>query len=455
MAMLLLFSAVAPAQSSRHNIHDPVEIAAVLDTVIQKRMERYHIPGFSIAIVKDGKLFWSKGYGYADLESNRKVEAGKTIFRIGSITKVFTATAMMQLVDEGKIRLSDDINIYLDDKLTYKNGVPVTLHHLLSHSEGFREITGRRTQSADKIFPLSTFLKSRLIQDHAAGEIGHYGTYGIALSGLLLERLSGMPYRDYLQNKFFQPLQMDHTNATTVSGPDEINFATGYEFSNDKYKKMAFEYYHTFPASDINSTVTDMANFMIMHLNNGRFGNNTVLQPQTALSMRATQFRNHPRVVGFGYGFWESTINGTKAVHHGGIMDGYASSMYLWPDKNMGVFMVCNMEAPNFLGSILNNFLYYFFPEPSAPVDNPDASLKTNLERFAGHYQRPYASAIDIKLNADSTLSFWGGRWVQIEPLLFRVVNGTLDTGEDLIAFKENEKGEIIWMTSGPFVYFK
>ena len=457
IAMLLLFSKVMIAQTSRYDLQDPSQLSAVLDTVIQKRMERYHIPGFSIAFVKDGELHWSKGYGFGDLENNIPVEADKTIFRIGSITKIFTATAIMQLVDEGKIKLHDDINKYLDNKIIYKKELPVTLHHLLSHSEGFREISGRRAGSAGQILPLEVFLKERLIQDHYAGEIASYGTYGIALTGQLLEKLSGMPYRDYLQKKIFDPLEMKHSNATDIVEANKKYFATGYGYSGDKYRKMGFEYYQTFPASDINSTVNDMANFMIMHLNNGRFKQSTLLDAKTAAGMRTTQFRNHPNIVGFGYGFWESTINGTKAVYHGGVMDGYASIMYLWPQKNMGLFMVCNREATNFLSSILNNILYYFFPDPiSQPqVKVQDPSLRSGLERFAGKYQRMDGPLLEIKLNADSTISFFGGRWQQIKPLLFQLTNGVLDTGEDMIAFKENENGTIAWMTTGPFVYFK
>lgn len=455
LAVLCHFSQWVAGQSARHDLQNPAELSGVFDTVVSKRMERYHIPGVALAVVKDGKLHWSKGYGYADLETKTPVEADKTIFRIGSITKVFTATAVMQLVDEGKVNLDEEINKFLNDKLAYRNGVPVTLHHLLPHSEGFREIPGRRTSSADKILPLRVFLKDRLVQDHYAGELGTYGTYGMALSGLLVENISGMPYRDYLQKKLFAPLQMTHTNATDIPEENKKFFATGYDYSGEEYKKMAFEYYHTFPASDVNSTATDMASFMLMLLNDGRYRDKRILSPHSATQMKTTQFRNDPRLVGYTNGLFESTINGTKAVYHGGVMDGYASLMYLWPEKNLGLFMVCNREEHAFLNSLLNNFLYYFFPAPAAPVDRPDPSLKTNMAKFAGNFQRPGAPKIDITVNGDSTLSFWGGRWLQVEPLLFRVTNGTLDTGEDLIAFKENKKGEIVWMTTGPFVYFR
>lgn len=451
--ILIAYSSITSSQIARYPMQSPTDVANILDTVIAKRMERYHIPGFAVAIVKDGKLFFSKGYGYANLDNKTPVDAEKTIFRIGSITKLFTVTAMMQLVDEGKIKLDEDINLHLDNKLSYKNNLPITLHHLLSHSEGFREIPGRRTSSADRILPLKVFLKDRLIQDHYAGELATYGTYGIALSGLLLENISGLPYKEYLQKKLFNPLEMTHTNATDISEENKKDFATGYEYNKGKYKEMAFEYYHTYPASDINSTAFEMANFMIMHLNNGRFNQTVVLQRQSAIKMKSTQFRNHPQLVGYGYGFFESTIDGTKALVHGGGMDGYASVMYLFPEKNMGVFFIANREAHDFLNSIVNNFLYYFFPEPSARADHPDPSLKTGLERFIGTYERGFAPPVNISLNPDSTLSFWGGKWMQIQALLFRVINGVLDTGEDLIAFKENENGEIIWMTSGPFVY--
>lgn len=452
--IFLLIPGSLIAQNARHSLNEPAYVASILDTIIQKRMDRYHIPGFAFAIVKDGKIFLSKGYGYSNLENKIRVEADKTIFRIGSVTKVFTAAAMMQLVDEQKINLNDDVNKYLEDKLTYKNNIPITLHHLLSHSEGFSEIPGRRTSGADKILPLKTFLKDRLIQDHHAGELATYGTYGIALSGLLLENISGIPYREYMQKNIFDPLEMVHTNATDISLENKNYFAPGYEYRNEKYNKMAFEYYHTFPASDINSTVNDMGNFMVMLLNKGRYKDKRVLQTSSAANMHSTQFRNDPRLVGYTHGFFESTINGTKALYHGGAMDGYASLLYMWPEKNLGLFMVCNTEEHKFLGSILNNFLYYFFPGPVQKDDHARVPLKNNIERYSGIFQRPGAPKIIITLNNDNTLSFWGGKWLQVQPGLFRVINGTLDTGEDIVAFKENENGEVTSMTTGPFVYF-
>lgn len=454
MASLWLLSNGLLAQSSRYPF-SATAIGAVMDTVIAKRMDRYRIPGFAFSIVKDGRIFLSKGYGYSELDNKTAVEADKTIFRIGSITKVFTATAVMQLVDEGKLTLNDEVNKFLWDKISYKNNIPITLHHLLTHSEGFREIPGRRTTSAANILPLREFLKNRLVQDYHAGEIGNYGTYGIALSGLIMEEASGLPYRDYLQKKIFDPLKMTHTNATDISDENKKYFATGYEYINDEYKKMVFEYYHTFPASDINSTVNDMANFMLMHLNRGTFENKAILQPQSSLRMTTTQFRNHPAIVGYTCGLFESTINGTKALYHGGGMDGYASLMYLWPEKNIGLFMTCNVENHNFLNSILNNFLYYFFPAPTSQTNHADEFITSGLERFAGNYQRPAGPKLDISVNPDSSLSFWGGKWIQVQPLLFKVVNGTLDTGEDMIAFKQDAQGKIVWMTTGPFVYFK
>jgi len=455
MAALLLLLNTVNGQAPRYSIDDPKLVASILDTVIAKRMERRNIPGFAISIVKDGKLVFSKGYGFSDLEIKTPVTADKTIFRIGSVTKVFTAVAMLQLVDEGKIKYNDDVNKYLNDKIIYKNNIPVTLHHLLSHSEGFREIPGRKTSSADKILPMNVFLKDRIVQDHASGEIGMYGTYGIALSGLLLENISGVPYREFIQKKIFDPLEMDRSNATDVLVENRKDLAVGYGFTNGKFRKMDFEYYHTYPASDINSPSNNMSNFLLMMLSDGKFKGRTVLKPESVRKMQSTQFRNDPRLVGYTYGLFESTINATRSYYHGGVMDGYASLMYLFPERNMGVFMACNVENQVFLGSILSNILYYFFPEPATPADNPDPKLKTNLERFVGTYQRPGNPRINISLNADSTLSFWGGKWLQVKPLLFRVINGTLDTGEDLIAFRENEKGEIVSMTTGQYVYFK
>lgn len=454
----------AQAQSKRTgNLNDPQEFESYIDPIFVERMEKSHIPGAVIIVVKDGKVFFSKGYGYANLERKSPVIPDRTIFRIGSITKVFTATAVMQLADKGKINLSDDVNKYLKDfkvESTYPR--PVTFANLLTHTAGFEEINiGRKVWSQDKVIPLNEFLKSRLIRRRPPGEVISYSTYGVTLAGYLVEAISGTPFKEYLNKNIFQPLDMARTSMASVPPGLQQDLATGYAYSNGAYRPLGIEYFHTYPASDINSTATDMAHFMLSHLNGGRYGRARILSETATRKMHATQFRNDPRLVGFTYGFFESTRHGYQGIQHLGSMEGFHAMMYMWPKEKIGIFVACNREAAELQDVVLKAFMDRYLPAPKSGAPVPQSRPVDELERFAGTYKKycpctgPGLSTppFEITVNADGTLSMWGGRWVQVEPLLFKLTNGQLDTGERLIAFKADSAGRITRITSGTVIY--
>src|SRR5215211_421034 len=128
---------VPTAPSQQQGPTDPAEMKAFLDEELGREMEKYHIAGAAVSVVKDGELFFAKGYGYADLENKIPVDPEQTIFRIGSVGKLFTWTAVMQLVEQGKLDLDEDINDYLDFRIPDTYPQPITLKHLLTHTAGF------------------------------------------------------------------------------------------------------------------------------------------------------------------------------------------------------------------------------------------------------------------------------------------------------------------------------
>src|SRR5687768_12866954 len=155
------------------------EPGEILDPIFAEQMEKLHIPGAVVVVVKDGRIIFTKGYGYADVEKKTPVIPEKTIFRIGSITKVFTATAVMQMVDRGRIKLADDVNQYLTGfKIPPTYPQPITFANLLTHTSGLDEISpGRRTDDESKVVPLGAFLKTRLVRIRPPGEVISYSTY--------------------------------------------------------------------------------------------------------------------------------------------------------------------------------------------------------------------------------------------------------------------------------------
>jgi len=473
LSIIISLSAVFPypaqAQEAKSfGSTNPKELEAFLDPIFAEQMEKLHIPGAAIAVVKDGKIFFTKGYGYANLEKKIPVAADKTIFRIGSVTKVFTATALVQLADRRKINLNDDVNKYLKDfKVPDTYPQPVTFANLLTHTAGFDEISsGRKTTSADKVIPLGEFLKTRLVRRTPPGELFSYSTYGISLAGYLVETISGAPYKEYLNKNIFQPLSMSRTSIGAVPANLRPHLATGYDYSSAGYRPLQFEYFHTYPASDINSTATDMAHFMLAHLERGRYGKARILTERAARDMHRQHFTNDPRLIGFTYGFFEKRRNGVRAIEHGGVMDGFSSLMYLLPDKRIGIYVACNRETSGLQDKVKDALLDRYFPVRDKPaVAGSHAQMPERLERFAGKYRMDVychscaegargflPQAFDVTANDDGTISFWGARWRQVEPLLFRLVSGQMDSGEVIVLFREDRDGQIKYMLNGTTV---
>lgn len=445
-------------------------LETLLDPIFAERMERLHIPGAVISIVKDGKIIFIKGYGVSDVEKRSLVVPDKTIFRIGSITKVFTATAVMQMADRGKINLGDDVNKYLKSaRVPATFPQPITFANLLTHTSGLDEISpGRHTSNRAEIVPLSTFLKSRIVRQFPPGQIISYSTYNPSLAALIIEEMTGMSFKTYLQKNVFSPLKMSRTSITEVKKEHQQDLATGYEYKENKYQKLPFEWFNTYPASDINSTATDMARFMIANLQYGAIDGKRIFSEKAAREMQKTQFRNHPNIPGWAYGFQEGTQNNLRFIEHGGNMDdGYSALMTLVPEKNLGIFVASNKEDGTFglALAVKNAFLNRYVPAQTKPeVPKTANSSPDALKKFAGKYRSiiychtcPPAyvpNSFEVKVTDDGMLSFLGGRWKQIEPMLFILANSER-AGQVLFGFKENSKGEIAFMFYDAFNVFE
>src|SRR5215210_8891384 len=261
---------------------DPEELEDFLDGVMSAQLESHHIPGATVAVVKDGELFFAKGYGYANLKNREPVVADETLFRVGSVGKSFTATAVMQLVERGRLDLHADVNTYLGDFTipdTYPQ--PITLHHLLTHTAGFEErLKGIKARTADDMRPLGEYLAEDMpARVRPPGTFAAYDNYGLSLAGYIVEQVSGMPYDRYVEENILEPLDMRHST-TRQPPPPELagNTAVGYTYENGGYEAKGFEFYNIAPAGSMSATATDMAHFMIAHLQGGRYGDERVLQ---------------------------------------------------------------------------------------------------------------------------------------------------------------------------------
>ncbi|HEU0014696.1 MAG TPA: serine hydrolase domain-containing protein, partial [Longimicrobium sp.] len=167
---------------------DPAELARMMDSIVPAAMAERQIPGAVVVVVQHGRVLLSRGYGLADVERGRRVSPDSTVFQIGSISKVFTATAVVQLADRGRLRLDRDVNAYLRRlRVPDAFGAPVTAWHLLTHGAGFDELPGRLLRSdTAAVLPLARFLDGRLVRVRAPGALPSYSSYGAALAGLLV-----------------------------------------------------------------------------------------------------------------------------------------------------------------------------------------------------------------------------------------------------------------------------
>jgi len=452
-----------PLVTNQQGPADPRELEAFIDGVMAAQMEAYHIPGATISVVKDGKLFFAKGYGYADLESRKPVIANESLFRVGSVSKLFTWTAVMQLAEQGKLDLNADLNIYLTDfKIPDTYPEPITLAHLMTHTAGFEDYGRIFARSADDVKPLGEYLANNMpARVRSPGEFTAYSNHGTALAGYIVEEVSGMPFDDYIEENIYKPLDMQHSTFRQPIPPELApNMAVGCTYENGAYKAEEFEYLNgLMPAGSMSATSTDMANFMIAHLEDGRYGGVRILQEATAQEMHRWHFTHDPRIKGMCYGFYEGHLNDQKIIEHGGDTIYFHSLLVLLPEENVGLFVSFNSidtEPENPLGGarveLLQAFLDRYYPVPDSSSLQPPADFQQRAGQLTGSYgitrtvYTTYEKLMGIMMKFDVSatedgLIFLSKQWVEVEPLVFHEVGG-----QQILVFREDSQGRITHM---------
>jgi CubicO group peptidase (beta-lactamase class C family) len=449
---------------------DPTELEAFLDDLFAKDMEEYHIAGAAVAVVKDGKLFFAKGYGYADLEKGIPVDPEKTIFAVGSVSKVFTWTAVMQLVEQGKLDLDADVNTYLDFRIPDTYPGPITLKHLMTHTSGFEQrLLGSLVSDPNDLMPVREGLISYMpARVRPPGEAAGYSNYNAMLAGYIVARVSGQPYDQYIQEHIFNPLGMVHSTAQWPMPPDLRPYASlGYA-----YVDGAFQVFPDYtgqpaglPSGAVQASVTDMVRFMIAHLQGGSYSDANIaeariLKESTAKQMRGTLYTPDPRLLGMAYGFFDYSDNGQRTLGHSGYFPPMRSELLLLPDQNLGVFVAYNRDI-NILTrqhfGFQRAFFDHYYPASAAePIRSP-ADFAERAGRFMGSYGTTDGSdttlikimglgdAVKISDSGDGALVFtyYGREWrfVEVEPLYFRQEDGPFH-----IFFREDDRGNITHM---------
>lgn len=307
------------------------DVEAFLDGIVPLQLEREDVAGATISIVKDGKILFAKGYGYADVKNKKPVSPEETLFRPGSVSKLFTWTAVMQMSEQGKLDLDRDINEYLDFKIPEAFGQPITLKNILTHTAGFEEQV-KDLFAPDKSSPnLGEYVKTHIPQRiFPPGTTPAYSNYATTLAGYIVERVSGQPFDDYIEQNIFKPLGMTRSSFRQPLPPELAPLmSSGYMLASDEAKP--FETIGPFPAGSMSSTATDMSKFMLAHLQEGRLGEGQILRPETARLMHSRLFAIDPAANAMCYGFYEESRNGRRIIGHGGDTVLFHSDLHLLP----------------------------------------------------------------------------------------------------------------------------
>ncbi len=411
-----------------------------MDSILPSQLEEYNIPGAAVVVVSDGQILFAKGYGMANVQKRQPVVADQTLFHIGSVTKLFTWTAVMQLAEQGKLDLHTDVNTYLGDfQIPATFTTPITLDNLLTHTPGFEDRLGHLYRlTPNDGFPLDRYVEEKLPRRvYPPGTIIAYSNYGAALAGYIVQRVSGMSYERYIETHLFAPLDMEHS-VIREPFPQELAQHEAMGYWQAPWGLVARqEYFPNVPFVGMSATVIDVGHFMIAQLQQGRYGDSAILQPQTVREMQRQHFTEDPRLPGVTYGFVEWQRNGQRVLWHGGSTSLFQCLLMILPERNVGMFVAYNKKSSPEAGKVLRDaFLNHYYPV-TLTSPQPLPGYRARAERFVGVYRESrWSTTVADKLvyafkrthritaNPDGTIQLIGQTYIEVAPDEFHEVHG-------------------------------
>lgn len=447
----------APAMADP-SFADSDEFESFVDDLMARRVGD-DTPGMSVAIVEGDDVVLAKGYGYADAEAGEPVRADETAFRIGSVSKLVTYTAVMQGVGAGTLDLDEDVTAYLDDSdvdvpATYDD--PVTLRHLGTHTAGFEsQVPGFVADPAD----LSS-VEQALIEDppdrvRPPGETVEYSNYGAMLAGHVVAAAHDTTFSSYVHDEILEPLGMDHSTFAQPR-PDDVpgSLAAPHERDGNQFTRADPVYVNPRPAGSMSATATDMATFMHAHLGDGAVGDTRLLDPETHRTMHDRHYVRHRAVNNWRYGFYEFGPPAANLIAHSGGTLHYTSQLVIAPEHDIGLFVNYNASpSENVLAQDIGTILREFdlLSTPSIPDPTTDTARADRTDVLTGEYSATFlydsgpgqvierVGRVSVYRSEDGRIvtdslapQFGGGRteWVETDPYVFHAVDGS-----DVIAF--------------------
>ena len=457
------------------------DVEAWLDGFLPYAMNSGDIAGGVVVVVKDGEVLAQKGYGYADVATKKPVDPERTMFRAGSVAKLVTHTAVMQLVEQGKLDLNGDIAQYLDVPIEQAYGKPVTLHNLMTHTGGFEELVrGLMASDASKHMPLETYVKAtHPTRIFPPGEVPSYCNYCVALEGYIVQRTSGEDFDDYLDKHIFAPLGMSNsTFRQPLPKQYDEQMSKGYSVASQPARY--FELVGPAPAGSLSTTGADMARFMIAEMKAYTGADSTLLGKETAQRMQTTMFRPVPPSVGMAVGFFERDRNGHRVREHGGDTQFFYSKLAMFVDDGVGIFMSFNSTGKEGAVGKIREALFAQFTERYFPAPLPELAKAPQAVERAQHVAGRYAASRraettffklftllgqgNVAPTADGALTVPGldglngqpREWQEVAPFVWRDKNGPEQVavkmdGDRVQMLSADEVGGILVMLPVPW----
>lgn len=328
----------------------------LIDTWLGAQVEYDNIPGLSVAVVKDQDVLWSKAYGFSDVENKVKATP-KTIYSICSISKLFTSIAIMNLYEEGKLRLDDPVSEYLPSfniQQKYELSGPITIRGLLTHSSGLpREADAPYWTGPDFPFPTQQEMNEKLANQetlYSASTYFQYSNLGMSLLGEVIEKVSGVSYDKYIEDLILKPLQLNSTKTILPKDQWGRQMATGYSSlkrDGSRDKMRLFDARGIKAAAGFSSTVEDLAKFAAWQFRLLKNGKEEILKPATLKEMQRVHWVDPDFNTFWGLGFSVRQADGEKVVGHGGSCPGYRTNLSLSPGEELSIVVMMNaMDNP-------------------------------------------------------------------------------------------------------------
>jgi CubicO group peptidase (beta-lactamase class C family) len=382
-----------PATPSAVHKLSSADLEAFFDGILPLQLERSDVAGASVLVMKDGKLLLEKGYGYSNFKDKKPVDPAATIFRLASISKLFTWVAAMQLEEQGKLNLDTDINQYLDFQIRPAFGRPVTIRNLMTHTAGFEEtvrdiILVNGKQPPDQVSSLREFLlRNQPRRLFPPGIVPGYSNYGVGLGSYIVQRISGQRFEQYVADHIFVPLGMTHSTFFQPP-PKELESlpSEGYRGTTAQ-DPIGFEIFNPVGAGGVSSTAADMCRFGQALLRGGELDGHRILKPETLAEMYTPQFRSSEELPALGMGFYETWRNDLHWIGHEGDLIAFHSLFFIERSENLILFVSFNSAggAGKARPELVQMFTDRYFPS-NAP-QKFIAMTPEKLKSVEGAYQ--------------------------------------------------------------------